>query len=45
MSIKILRPLKKSRETHKYIKLNRLFTSHILEGYGHKKMFIELGSL
>jgi hypothetical protein len=28
MSIRILRPLKKSRETHKYIKLNRLFTVH-----------------
>ena len=30
MSIRILRPLKKSRETHKYIKLNRLFASHII---------------
>jgi hypothetical protein len=25
MSIRILRPLKKSRETHKFIKLTRLF--------------------
>jgi hypothetical protein len=31
MSIRILRPLKKSMETHKYIKLNRLFTfTHLI---------------